>query len=128
MTTPDMMEALQALAADRGMSTEVLLEAVANGLESAYKKMPDSSPDAYVVIDETFNIQVIAQEIDEEGTVFHEGVNHMPVGRNVNEFLRLVDAYAHVQTNGEVCPANWEEGKTAMAPNAKGTAAYLASN
>ncbi|MBT5645135.1 MAG: peroxiredoxin, partial [Polaribacter sp.] len=66
--------------------------------------------------------------IDEEGTVFHEGVNHMPVGRNVNEFLRLVDAYAHVQTNGEVCPANWEEGKTAMAPNAKGTAAYLASN
>ena len=72
MTTPDMMEALQALAADRGMSTEVLLEAVANGLESAYKKMPDSSPDAYVVIDETFNIQVIAQEIDEEGTVLQE--------------------------------------------------------
>jgi N utilization substance protein A len=67
-----MMEALQALAADRGMSTEVLLEAVANGLESAYKKMPDSSPDAYVVIDETFNIQVIAQEIDEEGTVLQE--------------------------------------------------------
>lgn len=72
MTTPDMMEALQALAADRGMSTEILLEAVANGLESAYKKMPDSSPDAYVVIDETFNIQVIAQEIDEEGTVLQE--------------------------------------------------------
>ena len=34
--------------------------------------------------------------IDEEGTVFHEGVNHMPVGRNVNEFLRMIDAYAHV--------------------------------
>jgi len=66
--------------------------------------------------------------IDEEGTVFHEGVNHMPVGRNVNEFLRLIDAYAHVQTNGEVCPANWEEGKDAMAPNAKGTAAYLAAH
>ncbi len=66
--------------------------------------------------------------IDEEGIVFHEGVNHMPVGRNVNEFLRLIDAYAHVQTNGEVCPANWEEGKEAMAPNAKGTADYLASH
>ncbi|ANW96343.1 alkyl hydroperoxide reductase [Wenyingzhuangia fucanilytica] len=66
--------------------------------------------------------------IDEEGTVFHEGVNHMPVGRNVNEFLRLIDAYAHVQSHGEVCPANWEEGKDAMAPNAKGTAAYLASH
>ena len=59
---------------------------------------------------------------------FHEGINHMPVGRNVNEYLRLIDAYAHVQTHGEVCPANWEEGKEAMkAPNAKGTAAYLAS-
>ncbi len=66
--------------------------------------------------------------IDEEGTVFHEGINHMPVGRNVNEFLRLIDAYAHVQKNGEVCPANWEEGKDAMQANAKGTAAYLASH
>ena len=66
--------------------------------------------------------------IDEEGTVFHEGVNHMPVGRNVNEFLRLIDAYAHVQKNGEVCPANWEEGKQAMKANAKETAAYLAAH
>jgi peroxiredoxin (alkyl hydroperoxide reductase subunit C) len=66
--------------------------------------------------------------IDEEGTVFHEGINHMPVGRNVNEFLRLIDAYTHVQEKGEVCPANWEEGKDAMQPNAKGTAAYLASH
>ncbi len=66
--------------------------------------------------------------IDEEGKVFHEGINDMPVGRNVNEFLRLIDAYAHVQTNGEVCPANWEVGKDAMAPNAKGTADYLASH
>lgn len=66
--------------------------------------------------------------IDEEGTVFHEGVNHMPLGRNVNEFLRLIDAYTHVQEKGEVCPANWEEGKDAMAPNARGTAEYLASH
>ena len=66
--------------------------------------------------------------IDEEGTVFHEGINHMPVGRNVNEFLRLIDAYTHVQEKGEVCPANWEEGKDAMSPNAKETAAYLATH
>jgi len=66
--------------------------------------------------------------IDEEGTVFHEGVNHMPVGRNVKEFLRLIDAYAHVQKNGEVCPANWEEGKDAMNANRDGVASYLASN
>ena len=66
--------------------------------------------------------------IDEEGTVFHEGVNHMPVGRNVAEFLRLIDAYAHVQKNGEVCPANWEEGKEAMNANREGVASYLAAN
>ena len=72
MTTPDMMEALQALAAEKGMTTELLLEAVANGLESAYKRMPDAADDAYVVIDETFNISVIAQEIDEEGNVVQE--------------------------------------------------------
>ncbi|OSY88041.1 alkyl hydroperoxide reductase [Tenacibaculum holothuriorum] len=66
--------------------------------------------------------------IDEEGTVVHEGVNHMPIGRNVNEYLRLIDAYTHVQEKGEVCPANWEEGKEAMKPNAKSTAEYLAAN
>jgi peroxiredoxin (alkyl hydroperoxide reductase subunit C) len=66
--------------------------------------------------------------IDEEGTVFHEGVNHMPVGRNVNEYLRLIDAYTHVQEKGEVCPANWEEGKDAMTADRKGTAAYLATH
>lgn len=66
--------------------------------------------------------------IDEEGTVFHESINHMPLGRNVNEYLRLVDAYTHVQTHGEVCPANWEEGKEAMAATTKGVAEYLQAN
>ncbi len=66
--------------------------------------------------------------IDEEGVVFHEGVNDMPVGRNVNEFLRLIDAYAHVQKHGEVCPANWEEGKEAMNADAKSTAQYLSKH
>ena len=66
--------------------------------------------------------------IDEEGTVFHEGVNHMPLGRNVQEFIRLIDAYAHVQENGEVCPANWEEGKDAMQADRKGVASYLSSH
>ena len=66
--------------------------------------------------------------IDEEGTVVHESINHMPLGRNVAEFLRLVDAYTHVQEKGEVCPANWEEGKDAMQANAKSTADYLSSH
>jgi alkyl hydroperoxide reductase subunit AhpC len=66
--------------------------------------------------------------IDEEGTVFHESINHMPLGRNVGEYLRLVDAYTHVQTKGEVCPANWEEGKEAMSATRDGVADYLKSN
>ena len=66
--------------------------------------------------------------IDEEGTVFHESINHMPVGRNVNEYIRLVDAYAHVQNHGEVCPANWEEGKQAMKADRISTAEYLSNN
>ncbi len=66
--------------------------------------------------------------IDEEGTVVHESINHMPLGRNVSEFLRLVDAYTHVQEKGEVCPANWEEGKDAMSANRAGTAEYLAAH
>ena len=66
--------------------------------------------------------------IDETGSVFHEGVNHMPLGRNVNEYLRLIDAWSHVQTNGEVCPANWEEGKEAMSATTDGVAAYLSKN
>ena len=66
--------------------------------------------------------------IDEEGTVQHEGINNMPIGRNVNEYLRLIDALTHVQEKGEVCPANWEEGKDAMQANAKGTKAYLTAH
>ena len=58
--------------------------------------------------------------IDEEGVVFHEGINHMPIGRNVNEFLRLIDAHTHFQEKGEVCPANWEDGKEAMNANRDG--------
>jgi peroxiredoxin (alkyl hydroperoxide reductase subunit C) len=63
--------------------------------------------------------------IDETGKIFHESVNDMPLGRNVNEYLRLIDAYTHVQTHGEVCPANWEAGKEAMFATREGVANYL---
>jgi peroxiredoxin/peroxiredoxin (alkyl hydroperoxide reductase subunit C) len=66
--------------------------------------------------------------IDEEGMVFPEGVNHMPLGRYVYEYFRLIDAFTHVQEKGEVCPANWEEGKTAMNADRDGVADYLKSN
>ncbi len=66
--------------------------------------------------------------IDEQGTVFHESINHMPLGRNVQEYLRLIDAFTHVQEKGEVCPANWEEGSDAMNATRDGVADYLKSH
>jgi peroxiredoxin (alkyl hydroperoxide reductase subunit C) len=66
--------------------------------------------------------------LDEDGMVFHQAMNFFPVGRNVNEFLRLIDAYAHNQKFGEVCPANWEEGKDAMKENRDGVADYLSKH
>jgi peroxiredoxin (alkyl hydroperoxide reductase subunit C) len=66
--------------------------------------------------------------VDEDGKVFHESTNDMPLGRNVNEYLRLIDAYAHVQEHGEVCPANWETGKDAMNATRDGVADYLKSH
>lgn len=66
--------------------------------------------------------------IDETGKIFHESVNDMSLGRNVNEFLRMIDAYIHIQEKGEVCPANWEAGKEGMNADRLSTAAYLAQN
>jgi len=66
--------------------------------------------------------------IDEEGVIFHESVNDMPIGRNVDEYLRLLDAKIHNEKHGEVCPANWEEGKDAMNATKDGVANYLSTH
>lgn len=66
--------------------------------------------------------------IDEKGIIFHESVNDMPIGRNVDEYLRLLDAKIHNEKHGEVCPANWEEGKEAMSATKDGVANYLSNN
>ena len=66
--------------------------------------------------------------LDENGIVFHESVNDMPIGRNVDEYLRLLDAKIHIEKHGEVCPANWEEGKEAMNATKDGVANYLTNN
>ena len=66
--------------------------------------------------------------IDKEGIVRHETINDLPLGRNISEMLRIVDAWHHVEKHGEVCPANWEEGKTAMSATREGVADYLSKN
>lgn len=55
--------------------------------------------------------------IDKEGVVRHQVVNDLPLGRNVDEFLRLLEALQFTEKNGEVCPANWNKGEKAMQPN-----------
>ncbi len=66
--------------------------------------------------------------IDAEGTVRHQVVNDLPLGRDIDEMLRMIDALAFHTENGEVCPANWSAGKSGMKPNAEGVASYLSEN
>ncbi|MEM7205241.1 MAG: peroxiredoxin [Planctomycetota bacterium] len=66
--------------------------------------------------------------IDKQGLVRHQIVNDLPLGRSVDEALRMVDALQFHETNGEVCPANWNKGKPGMKPTAEGVASYLSEN
>lgn len=66
--------------------------------------------------------------IDKEGIVQHETVNNFPLGRNVDEALRMLDALQFFEENGEVCPANWAPGKEGMKDTHDGVADYLAKN
>jgi peroxiredoxin (alkyl hydroperoxide reductase subunit C) len=66
--------------------------------------------------------------IDKEGIVQHQVVNNFPLGRSVNEALRMVDALLFHEEKGEVCPANWEPGKDGMKDTHAGVADYLASH
>ena len=66
--------------------------------------------------------------IDKEGIVRHESINDLPLGRNIDEYLRIVDAWHHNQEHGEVCPANWQEGKDALKDTVESVADYLATH
>ncbi len=66
--------------------------------------------------------------IDKEGIVRHQVVNDLPLGRNVDEALRMVDALQFTEEHGDVCPANWNKGDDAMEPTAEGVAKYLSEH
>ncbi len=66
--------------------------------------------------------------IDNKGVVRSSLVNDLPIGRSVDEILRLVDAVQFNEKHGEVCPANWKAGKSGMKPTSDGVASYLAKN
>lgn len=66
--------------------------------------------------------------IDQDGVVRHQLVNDLPLGRNIDEAIRMVDALKFFQENGEVCPAGWNKGKDGMKADKEGVASYLAGN
>lgn len=66
--------------------------------------------------------------IDRDGIIRHAVINDLPLGRNIDEALRMVDALQFHEKHGDVCPANWQEGKAAMTPTAEGVADYLAKH
>ena len=66
--------------------------------------------------------------IDKKGIVRHQVVNDMPIGRSIDEAIRIVDALQFFEENGEVCPANWHKGDKAMKPTQEGVSSYLAGH
>jgi peroxiredoxin (alkyl hydroperoxide reductase subunit C) len=66
--------------------------------------------------------------IDRTGVVQHAVINNLPLGRNVDEAMRMVEALKFVEEHGEVCPAGWNKGDAGMKPSAEGVAAYLKAN
>ncbi|MFZ4545764.1 MAG: peroxiredoxin [Saprospiraceae bacterium] len=66
--------------------------------------------------------------IDKKGVVRHQLVNDLPLGRSVDEAIRMVDALVHFEEFGEVCPANWKAGEEAMTASAAGVASYLSKH
>jgi len=66
--------------------------------------------------------------IDKEGVVQHQVVNNLPLGRDIDEMLRMVDALQFTEEHGEVCPAGWNKGKAGMKASTEGVAEYLAEN
>jgi len=66
--------------------------------------------------------------IDKAGVVRHQVVNDLPLGRNIDEMLRMIDALQFTEEHGEVCPAGWQKGKAGMGASPEGVAKYLAEH
>jgi peroxiredoxin (alkyl hydroperoxide reductase subunit C) len=66
--------------------------------------------------------------IDKAGMVRHQVVNDLPLGRNIDEMIRMIDSLQFTEEHGEVCPAGWNKGSKGMKADTKGVAAYLAEN
>ncbi|MCE3007077.1 MAG: peroxiredoxin [Bacteroidetes bacterium] len=123
---------------DKGGIQGVQFPLVADLTKTIAKNYDVLAGDYYSEIDENDNEQLgfkgapVAYRgtfiIDKAGVVQHQLVNNLPLGRNIGETLRTLKALKHVEQYGEVCPANWDEGKDAMKATAAGVASYLATH
>ena len=112
-----------------------ILDDIEKKIARAYDVLKGATPAAVLTEDgeeeTTVNGDVALRAsflIDEEGIVRHAVINDLPLGRSVDEMLRMVDALTFNQKHGEVCPAGWQEGDDTMQENFAGVASYLEKN
>ncbi|GIU53635.1 peroxiredoxin C [Shewanella sp. 1_MG-2023] len=108
-------------AVDKGGIGEVNYTLVADVKHEICKAYDVEHPEAGVAFRASFLI-------DKEGQVRHQVVNDLPLGRNVDEMLRMIDALQFHEEHGEVCPAGWEKGDKGMTATTEGVASYLKDN
>ena len=106
---------------DKGGIGEVQYAMVADVKHDIAKAYGIEHPEAGVALRASFLI-------DKNGVVRHQVVNDLPLGRNIAEMLRMVDALQFHEEHGEVCPAQWSKGKEGMKDNPEGVASYLKKN
>lgn len=106
---------------DRGGIGEVGFPLVSDKTHSIVQSYGIAHPEDRVALRASFLI-------DTNGIVQHQVVNNLPLGREVDEMLRMVDALQFTEEHGEVCPAGWRKGKAGMKPDADGVAAYLSEH
>jgi peroxiredoxin (alkyl hydroperoxide reductase subunit C) len=106
---------------DKGGIGPVRYTLVADLTHNVAKAYDVETPDGAVAFRGSFLI-------DKEGIVRHQVVNDLPLGRNIDEMLRMIDALQFNEQHGEVCPAGWQKGNTAMKGTPDGVASYLAEH
>ncbi|RMF10837.1 MAG: peroxiredoxin [Candidatus Neomarinimicrobiota bacterium] len=104
-------------------------------ISRAYDVLVGAEPATVITDEEEYDTSVGGEValrasflIDEDGVIRHAVINDLPLGRNIDEMLRMVDALTFNQEHGEVCPAGWEEGKEGMKESSDGVASFLASH
>jgi len=107
--------------ADRGGIGEVGFPLVSDKAHKIVQSYGIAHPEEGVALRASFLI-------DKEGKVQHQVVNNLPLGREVDEMLRMIDALQFTEEHGEVCPAGWRKGKAGMKPDAEGVASYLSQH